>query len=144
MDSAPAPKLSDRLKISLDELRMQVLGAQVLFGFQFQSLFQEGFEQAGARERGADALALAATLIAFAMLIAAPAQHRLVHAGAATRQLIDFSNRCAQLALAAQAFAFGCIGFTIAAHLDVPMPMLAGLSTLALAALGWFGLGAWV
>jgi hypothetical protein len=33
-------ELAGRIKISLDELRMQVLGAQVLLGFQFQSLFQ--------------------------------------------------------------------------------------------------------
>ena len=32
------------LKISLDELRMQMLGAQVAFGFQFQSLFQDRFD----------------------------------------------------------------------------------------------------
>jgi hypothetical protein len=144
MSPAPAPKLSDRLKISLDELRMQVLGAQVLLGFQFQSLFQDGFEVAGAQEHGADALALAATLIAFAMLIAAPVQHRLVHEGEATRSLLEFSTRCAELALAAQAFAIGCIGFTIARHLGVPMPMLAGIGAFAMAALGWFGLGAWV
>jgi hypothetical protein len=143
MYSAP-PKLADRLKISLDELRMQVLGVQVLFGFQFQSLFQDGFGRAGVQERGADGLSLAATLIAFAMLIAAPAQHRLVHAGEATRGLIEFSTYCAELALAAQAFAFGCIGFTIARHLDLAMPLLAGFLAFAMAALGWFGLGAWV
>ena len=44
---AVPPTLADRLKTSLDELRMQVLGAQVLFGFQFQGLFQDTFEQAG-------------------------------------------------------------------------------------------------
>ena len=31
------------LKISLDELRMQMLGTQVAFGFQLESLFQERF-----------------------------------------------------------------------------------------------------
>jgi hypothetical protein len=30
-----ANELAGRIKISLDELRMQVLGAQVLLGFQF-------------------------------------------------------------------------------------------------------------
>jgi hypothetical protein len=31
------------LKVSLDELRMQLLGAQVLLGFEFQGPFQDGF-----------------------------------------------------------------------------------------------------
>ena len=34
------PKLSERLKTSLDELRMQMLGAQVLLGFRSQARFQ--------------------------------------------------------------------------------------------------------
>jgi hypothetical protein len=36
-------KLDDALKVSLDALRMQILGAQVLLGFEFQGLFQDGF-----------------------------------------------------------------------------------------------------
>jgi hypothetical protein len=40
-------KLQDALKTSLDELRMQMLGAQVLFGFQFQGLFQNNFRFGG-------------------------------------------------------------------------------------------------
>jgi hypothetical protein len=37
-------KLESVLKTSLDELRMQMLGSQVLFGFQLQGLFQDNFE----------------------------------------------------------------------------------------------------
>ena len=39
--------LQEALKTSLDELRMQMLGVQVLFGFQFQGVFQEGFDAIG-------------------------------------------------------------------------------------------------
>ena len=42
--AASPMKLDSVLKISLDELRMQMLGSQVLFGFQFQGLFQDNFE----------------------------------------------------------------------------------------------------
>jgi hypothetical protein len=35
--------LESTLKTSLEELRMQMLGVQVLFGFQLQGLFQETF-----------------------------------------------------------------------------------------------------
>ncbi len=53
------------MKTSLDELRMQTMGTQILFGFQLQSLFQPGFDQAGSAERAAQAASLAAILISF-------------------------------------------------------------------------------
>jgi hypothetical protein len=37
--------LDARLKTALDESRLLILGAQVLFGFTFQGTFQELFEQ---------------------------------------------------------------------------------------------------
>ena len=36
-------KLEKILHTALDELRMQMLGVQVLFGFQLQGVFQERF-----------------------------------------------------------------------------------------------------
>jgi hypothetical protein len=52
-------KLESVLKTSLDELRMQMLGAQVLFGFQLQGLFQDNFEALPMSGRTADAVAMA-------------------------------------------------------------------------------------
>jgi len=37
--------LERKLKIALDESRLLILGAQVLFGFQFNGIFQELFEE---------------------------------------------------------------------------------------------------
>jgi len=37
-------KLERQLKIALDESRLLILGAQVLFGFQFNGIFQQQFE----------------------------------------------------------------------------------------------------
>jgi hypothetical protein len=68
-------QLSQRLKTSLDELRMQMLGVQVPFGFQFQSLFQVGFDQATAAERISDGRALATLLASLSVLVCAPASH---------------------------------------------------------------------
>jgi len=48
--------LENLIKVSLDELRMQMLGVQVLFGFQFQGLFQQGFHDVSAMGRQVDAL----------------------------------------------------------------------------------------
>ncbi len=133
--------LSARLKLSLDELRMQVLGAQVLFGFQFQSLFQPGFEWASSIERSADAVGLTVILISFAVLLIPPTQHRLIETGNASRRLLVLSNRCAETALATMAIALGCIAFAIATHEHARHAVLIAACTVAVTASGWFGLG---
>lgn len=37
-------KLERQLKVALDESRLLILGSQVLFGFQFNGIFQQQFE----------------------------------------------------------------------------------------------------
>jgi uncharacterized protein DUF6328 len=133
--------LSARLKVSLDELRMQMLGTQVLFGFQFQSLFQPGFARATPAEHFADAMALTAVLVSFAVLATVPAEHRLVEAGEASGRLLRASYRWAEIALATMTLAFGCVAFSMAIHAHAEHPIIvAGLAWLV-AFLGWFGLG---
>jgi hypothetical protein len=133
--------LAQRLKTSLDELRMQTMGTQILFGFQFQSLFQPGFDQAGTAERAADAGSLAAILISFAVLIIAPAQHRLVEPGQASRRLLKVSRRCAELALGTMAIALGCISFSITTHLHLPHSGVIAALVTTLGFILWFGSG---
>jgi hypothetical protein len=38
-----AMNVESRLKTALDESRLLILGAQVLFGFQFEAVFQDRF-----------------------------------------------------------------------------------------------------
>ena len=66
-------RLDQALKTSLDELRMQMLGVQVLFGFQFQGLFQDGFEDLSALARSVYAAGLALLLLALVCWL----RHRL-------------------------------------------------------------------
>jgi hypothetical protein len=44
--------LGRKVKIALDENRLLILGAQVLFGFQFQSVFQDTFAELPFSARG--------------------------------------------------------------------------------------------
>jgi hypothetical protein len=74
-------KLQDALQTSLNELRMQMLGVQVLFGFQFQGLFQEAFANVPASARVADALGLGLLVATLGLSVAIPCQHRLVESG---------------------------------------------------------------
>ena len=38
-------ELDRKVKTALDETRLLILGVQVLLGFEFQSFFQDGFEE---------------------------------------------------------------------------------------------------
>jgi len=105
--------LPQTVKVALDELRMQMLGAQVLFGFQLQSSFQNGFDDISRRAKAVDAAALSLIVITFAILIAAPSQHRLVEQGNATPRILAVATRFANRALLPFALAIGCDIFVV-------------------------------
>ncbi len=92
-------KLDKALKTSLDELRMQMLGLQVLFGFEFQALFQTGFADLPESGRLAEAMGLVLILLALAVLVAVPSQHRIIEEGEASERIYRLSTRFGKLAL---------------------------------------------
>ena len=100
-------KLESLIKVALDELRMQMLGVQVLFGFQFQGIFHEGFDDVSALGRRIDALGLALMVVVLGCLIAVPCQHRIVEHGS-TARIQRVATRFADLALLP--FAAGAAG----------------------------------
>ena len=55
-------KRENLVKVALDELRMQMLGTQVLLGFRLQSVFQENFPAISHIARLVDFLALCMTI----------------------------------------------------------------------------------
>jgi hypothetical protein len=90
-------KLESLIKVALDELRMQMLGVQVLFGFQFQGIFQEGFDDVSALGRRIDALGLALMVVVLGCLPRCKVSER----GApleANQILVDILHRVAKQA----------------------------------------------
>jgi Family of unknown function (DUF6328) len=83
-------KLESALKTSLEELRMQMLGVQVLFGFQFQGLFQDNFPALPTSARMADAIGLALMIAVLSLILAVPCQHRIVENGECTLRIFGF------------------------------------------------------
>lgn len=69
--------LEDRLKTALDESRLLILGAQVLFGFQFQSVFQERFGDLDAAAKAALTGSLVLLLLSMGLLIAPSLHHQI-------------------------------------------------------------------
>jgi hypothetical protein len=87
------------LRISLDELRMQMLGTQVAFGFQFQSLFQDRLDLDQASIQLAALAGLGFIVLTLGLLIATPAIHRIAEGGAATERMRRLTARLARAAL---------------------------------------------
>src|SRR6185503_12859563 len=94
-----ADDLDSLLKISLDELRMQMLGAQVAFGFQFQSLFQDRFDVSARSMQTAALTGLSFSVLTLGLLIAGPAVHRIADGGQACERTVRLIGTFANLAL---------------------------------------------
>ena len=135
-------KLQDALKTSLDELRMQMLGAQVLFGFQFQGMFQSNFRAMQSSGRILYAVGLALMIAVLGLLIAVPCQHRLVDGGETTLRIYAVSVRYATLALVPLAAAIACDVYVAT---ERPFGMMVSTTmavcTAAMTAIAWFWAG---
>lgn len=130
------------VKVALDELRMQMLGAQVLFGFQLQGVFQENFNNAALVVREVDFVGLGMIVTTIALLLAAPAQHRMVDRGSATRRILRVAQRFAGVALIPFAVALGCGVYVVCEPYFGNRASTASAGTAALGALIlWYGVG---
>jgi hypothetical protein len=133
--------LQNRLKHALNEARTLVLVAQVLLGFQFQSVFQKGFDRLPASSQRLLLVSLALVVVSFILLVAPAAYHRLVERGADSERVHRFTTRLVGAALVP----FG-LGLTAAAYIagrEVGGPGVGGLlgAFVGLAAFFfWFGL----
>lgn len=135
-------KLEDALKTSLQELRMQMLGGQVLFGFQFQGLFQDNFEAIPRTARAADAAGLGLMVLVIGLVVAVACQHRLVDRGESTQRILRVSMRYALLALFPLAGAIGCDVFAATREpYGFGISAAASTSAILAAVFAWYGLG---
>jgi hypothetical protein len=91
--------LSRKVKTSLDETRLLILGAQVLFGFQFQAVFQEGFGELALSARNSNSLALVLMVTTIGLLVAPSMLHRIAEGGADTIRVHRAAGIFAGLAL---------------------------------------------
>jgi hypothetical protein len=135
-------KLDDALKVSLDELRMQMLGAQVLLGFEFQGLFQDGFATISPACRSVAAVGLGLMVSAIGLMIAVPCQHRIVAGGEASVRIYLASKRYAKVALLPLAGGIGCNIFVAAEQpFGTMLSAVAGIGAFSAALFAWYFLG---
>jgi hypothetical protein len=135
--------LSGKVKTALDETRTLILGAQILLGFQFHSVFQERFASLSSAAQLADGIALGVMVVSIGLLIAPSAYHRLAEKGDNTGRMQALTGQCAAAALLPFAIALGLdLAITLAlAFQSTAAGIAAGAGFALLAALAWYGAG---
>jgi len=129
-----------RVKIALDETRLLILGAQILFGFHLNSAFQTGFSELSPFSRGLHAASFLTMAIAIALLITPSLQHQLVDGGRATARILSASTGFAAAALLPIALSLGADLYIVIGHrLGVTTGAAVGIGFALTAIGGWYG-----
>src|SRR5438874_1036387 len=129
------------VKTALDEIRMLVLGAQILLGFELSGVFREGFESLPPYARYLDGIALLMMIITIALLITPESYHQIVDIGKDTGRFHQFISRVADCALLPFALSLGIVLFIAGEQmLGFAAGLVAGSLVAALALGCWYGL----
>jgi hypothetical protein len=132
-------RLADKVENALNETRMLILGAQVLLGFQFQAVFQPGFERLPGPVQALKVLGLGLMLVAIGLLLAPGAFHQLVERGYDSERLTTFTGWIASFAFLPFAAGMGIDVYTAAQSIVGPTAGLAAaLVTTAFALAFWY------
>jgi H+/gluconate symporter-like permease len=129
-----------RVKTALDETRLLILGAQILFGFHLNAAFQRGFGELSALSKDLYVGSFAVMAVTIALLIAPSLQHRLVEQGRASARLLAVTTRFAAMALLL--FALGLatdLYVVIAYRFGVATGLVIGPCFGLLAVMLWYG-----
>lgn len=134
--------LDRQLKTALDESRLLILGAQVLFGFQFESVFQTMFSRVPADSRIVHCAGLVLMLLSVCFLIAPSLHHQIVHGGESRPPAIASATRFAGAALLPLTLGLGTAIFVVLEPLvgRVAGAGIGGAFTISALAL-FYGLG---
>jgi TRAP-type C4-dicarboxylate transport system permease small subunit len=134
--------LAEKLKIALDESRLLILGAQVVFGCQFQMVFQEGFQGAPRDSQAVHGIGLLALMLAVALLITPSMTHQIAYRGEDRRGALRVASRCAGLAGVPMTLGLGATTFVVFESLfNRNMGVVAGVTFAAVAFSFLYALG---
>jgi Family of unknown function (DUF6328) len=106
-------EIERRLKTALDESRLLILGAQVLFGFQFEAVFQELFSSLPQSSRYIHCAGLVMLLISIGLLIAPSLLHQIIFAGESRPGAITAATVLAGASLLPLTIGLGATAFVV-------------------------------
>jgi hypothetical protein len=133
--------LRKKVKTALDETRLLILGAQVLFGFQFNGVFQDGFAELSPTVRLMNCAGQMLMVLAIGLLIAPSMQHRIVEQGEDTARIQRATSVLAGLALVPFQISLGLSIFVVFDRLyGTNVGIIAGALFCLVAGILWFAL----
>jgi Family of unknown function (DUF6328) len=136
-------QLKDKIKTALDESRMLILGAQVLLGFQYRSVFESGFDKLPLSSQYLKLCGLCLMLIAVGLIMSPGAFHRIVEEGEDKEDVHRFTSNVMGVALMPFALGFSIDLYVATAKLfGRAAGILSGVATCLLALFFWYGLEA--
>jgi hypothetical protein len=134
-------KLEEKLKVSLNENRLLILGTQVVFGFQFDGIFQDQFDNLPPWSRLLAAAGLSLLMLTIGLLIAPSMQHRIVERGHDSARTLRLAMVWGELALLPLSIA---LAFDIFVALEriggASWGIAAATAFFAVAMVCWYGL----
>jgi hypothetical protein len=131
--------LQKKLKLALNDNRLLILGTQVLFGFQFNGIFQELFVDLPYPSRVLEACGLTLLMISIAFLVAPSMHHRLVEGGQDNARVLRLATDFAGLALLPLTFALAFDMFVaVAWTLGLVTGIIIGATFFLAAILSWY------
>jgi hypothetical protein len=138
-------RLEQQLKTALNENRLLIVGAQVLFGFQFNVAFQEMFDSLAALPRSLACAGLMLLIVMLGLLITPSLEHRIVERGHDSGRVLKIATRCAGWAMLPLAIALAFDFFITLGWIGgTAIGALAAIVFFSLAASCWFGLEFWL
>jgi hypothetical protein len=109
--------LDQKLKTALDESRLLILGAQVLFGFLFQAVFQELFKEVPPVGQALQCAGLGFMLLSVCFLIAPSLYHQIVFDGESRPGALAYASWFAGASLLPLTLGLGASVFVVFEHL---------------------------
>jgi hypothetical protein len=135
-------KIKDKVENALGESRMLVLGAQVLVGFQFRSVFEPGFDSLSLPTQLVKLVGLGLMLVAVGLIISPSAYHRLVEGGEDTEEQHRYTSNLMTWALLPFALGLGVDLFVATQKVfGWKAGAAAGAAGALVAASFWYALG---
>jgi hypothetical protein len=136
------PPLERKVKSALNDNRLLILGAQVLFGFQFNGVFQDLFNQLPVLARALHCFGLTLLVITIGCLIAPSMHHRIVEGGQDSPRILALATIFAGWALLPFSIALAFALFMAMSQIGgAALGVATGAGFFALALLCWYVLG---
>ena len=134
--------LQRKLKVALNENRLLMLGTQVLFGFQFNGVFQELFVELPYMSRMLESSGLTLLMSSIAFLIAPSMHHRIVEGGQDNARVLRLATDFAGFALLPLSLTLAFDMFVASAWAASEVSGIAvGAAFFLLAIFFWYALG---